>query len=266
MFSNVLKKVQKPKAQVKSELVDKRVRKGGAGAARAEPASSGSQDTVTNVEEVVKLLAKLSLTTARDVALLKSATMSVCLFRHEMAPTVVNTMKETSNGYHQRVKQLSPKQQQQECGPHVYVWLALCEMLMQTDEKNKAAVLAHQRAIELEVEEMVADKKEAEKEAREAAGKSGKAMVDMEVEEESEMKERMMKECVERVVPLVRLATAFDKNLMKVEGIAVEHALPVMKGLFRLLCVQAKGQMKHSVAPRGDLERKLAKYLQSVAR
>eukprot|EP00929_Paragymnodinium_shiwhaense_P098952 TRINITY_DN60487_c0_g2_i1.p2 TRINITY_DN60487_c0_g2~~TRINITY_DN60487_c0_g2_i1.p2 ORF type:complete len:249 (+),score=85.02 TRINITY_DN60487_c0_g2_i1:117-863(+) len=193
--------------------------------------------------ELLAQVAKLSLSTARQVATLNSITIDAILVQKLKVEEITTGLKEISKAYFDSTKNKSPQERNTFGSPHIYIWHELlsivCKMANNEDHKPTIA------AIKAHVEDL---------DNRTNAEVQGKDVADL---------QHIKREQTQMQVKVCKYGKCWNQDLMKLEcsTVAGTTARAAQEAVYNFLREKAGGTIKTGQAPRGDLERKIGKKL-----
>eukprot|EP00929_Paragymnodinium_shiwhaense_P113574 TRINITY_DN81858_c0_g1_i1.p2 TRINITY_DN81858_c0_g1~~TRINITY_DN81858_c0_g1_i1.p2 ORF type:complete len:271 (-),score=74.59 TRINITY_DN81858_c0_g1_i1:369-1127(-) len=214
--------------------------------AKSNGKGAGSGD---RMEALVNNVARLALSTARDVSVLNAAVLGTVLFQKEtpVAAAIIKLTKDTTTAYAARCKEVPASEKAAMGSPHVFVWLELIanlpEILNSVQVKfDPKVVEMHQAQLADLKNSFVAEQKMEETAATRAA--------------------------VASLVKVFKEQKCWDPTKHKVT-FAVEKkstAEPIINLFATTLILNAGGIMKMGQAPMTDAERKIRAALEKVGR
>eukprot|EP00929_Paragymnodinium_shiwhaense_P061209 TRINITY_DN30565_c0_g1_i3.p2 TRINITY_DN30565_c0_g1~~TRINITY_DN30565_c0_g1_i3.p2 ORF type:complete len:289 (-),score=85.48 TRINITY_DN30565_c0_g1_i3:966-1832(-) len=204
--------------------------------------SHGKSAEKDSIQELLAMVAKLTLQSARDIAVIKSVVMRVALFNKEDT-LIPQEVKTATTGYANTVKELAHEQKEDFGPPHPFIWHVLMQIIGKVDggQKYKDCIAhvqdIHSRALELQKTE------------------NGKDLA------------WCMRALYAEQVKVVRISRTWNAKVMKMEVAVTEGSLAqkAMLDLMTHLKTEAKAKIKHGAAPKSDLERKVARMVAVVA-
>eukprot|EP00929_Paragymnodinium_shiwhaense_P038510 TRINITY_DN20336_c0_g1_i1.p2 TRINITY_DN20336_c0_g1~~TRINITY_DN20336_c0_g1_i1.p2 ORF type:complete len:246 (+),score=100.67 TRINITY_DN20336_c0_g1_i1:71-808(+) len=233
------------------------VKRSGAGSGDKPPSSKkGRQEEKDKdkVDDLTVLVAQLTLSVAREQALLKSILVTVVLIDRntELGKAVANTVKDTHKAYNEQIKEMDAEARASFGSPHIFVFLAFLQVLMQHAVSKK---LTHfEKTFKVLKDNMDSQVEEMFK------GRPMGAKV------EGDPKDAVVRELVTCKVKVCRVLKCFAPHLARVE-LCMDAQWQEMKDTFvKMLAAEAKGQVRHGQAPKADLERKIAKRIGAGAK
>eukprot|EP00929_Paragymnodinium_shiwhaense_P072313 TRINITY_DN36710_c0_g4_i1.p2 TRINITY_DN36710_c0_g4~~TRINITY_DN36710_c0_g4_i1.p2 ORF type:complete len:259 (-),score=95.10 TRINITY_DN36710_c0_g4_i1:540-1316(-) len=178
------------------------------------------------------MVTKLVLQLARQQATLEGTLVTTILFTKDNMQELINKAKDTTTSFFDKTKEMGADARQQLLSPHIFLWFEFLSHFQQHPE-----VRAHWSFL-------LAQQKEYKEKWN---------LVD----------EVALRVAVGNAVRFFRLNRTYNPKKMKLQmAITEETALGVGRLIQRILVTEAEGELKFGTAPKGDLERKLEKFVQ----
>lgn len=256
-----LKKQTRAKSEENAEVEPqaKHAKPAGKGAASAAstapPTPRPSAAAKKRDNEIVNLIARLSLGTARQVATLEAAIVTTVVFANEsMGAELVAELKDTTQAYTLQSKALPPQERSQFSAPHTFVWLSLTSFVETQLKKEPEANKEDLRIINLHFADIKA--KAAEHTQNDPDNEELKAMA--------------MRTVIALQVKICRSIKCYNPQQARIQ-INVERdrdctAYQVKGVVVRFLEKHCKGSTKSGPAPKSDLERRIQSHLDATGR
>jgi hypothetical protein len=226
-------------------------------AAKARAKTSGkatSGITEENLLSVVSDIAELTLVNSRDVAMLRSILVDVCLFySNEETLWLEKGYKAVTTTYQENLVNMSPEEKANSSSVHIFIWL---ECITNGVAAVLPEVMQHKAAIDKEVTEEIEKLHTAHtmnldmKDAVWTPPLAG-----------SDQLNKIVRTILERQVKVFRKMSCHKAKQWRLEAQATETAKPAVDAIMRLLVEKGEGEMRYQQAPRGKLERKIGKAL-----
>ena len=197
---------------------------------------------------IITLIGKLSLGTARETAMIKSAILQVCLFdkqpTNKALPKLEEAAKAATAAYAAKAKTLSQPEKATFGSPHIFAWAEFCKSTLMAAQMLKlaqpaATIEAHILDIETKAAKLVAD----------TNGKMELAAAARE-ETQNQVKVFRIQKCWNKELARLEMNTTYGTTAEK----AGDAILTVLKSAYG-------GVMKKSQAPKSDLERRLQAWI-----
>eukprot|EP00929_Paragymnodinium_shiwhaense_P092457 TRINITY_DN5237_c0_g3_i1.p2 TRINITY_DN5237_c0_g3~~TRINITY_DN5237_c0_g3_i1.p2 ORF type:complete len:285 (+),score=94.29 TRINITY_DN5237_c0_g3_i1:623-1477(+) len=180
---------------------------------------------------ILKMVTKMTLMHARELANLKAAVYHVILFKADLAKEILTTAKDVTTSFFTQMTSASPTEKKELLSPHIYVWLALMSMF-----KLEDPVQNHWQATKKDAKDIM----ELHKDVTPV---------------------KAMRMAVGQVCRVFRISKCYDKTMMRMEVMTTGHAMQAQEFLAKHLVVNAGGIRKYGSAPKGDLERRLERAI-----
>eukprot|EP00929_Paragymnodinium_shiwhaense_P101855 TRINITY_DN65042_c0_g1_i1.p2 TRINITY_DN65042_c0_g1~~TRINITY_DN65042_c0_g1_i1.p2 ORF type:complete len:315 (+),score=81.34 TRINITY_DN65042_c0_g1_i1:71-1015(+) len=212
-------------------------------AGKGGKAAKGGGRADKGEKEIIKQLAKLSLLNARQVAALSSAVICTVVFKkNEIGEGLVKRLKDVTMAYSLQVKEMKPELKASFSAPHIFVWSALLTYAKEHFKDNAELLQA-------------VDKHNTE--VTEAVKRSG-----YKVEQQDELKAYRRK-LIGLQVKICRVARCWATDLAKLELTTDNQstAHQVQVHLVKSFEKHMQGSVKQGMAPRGDVERRIQRYI-----
>eukprot|EP00929_Paragymnodinium_shiwhaense_P085828 TRINITY_DN46287_c0_g1_i1.p2 TRINITY_DN46287_c0_g1~~TRINITY_DN46287_c0_g1_i1.p2 ORF type:complete len:247 (-),score=89.82 TRINITY_DN46287_c0_g1_i1:248-988(-) len=204
-------------------------------------------DMLTAAVTDVAILASQS---AREVALVKSATVHTTVFSVKDsvdAMKVVDTLQATTKTYAAKTKEMMPAQRSQYGSPHVFVWFDLISTYAELTKGNDDLKRHHDK--------LTAHLQDLENQAN--------AMI---MENKTLDKQEALRTVVSKMVPICRLQRCWTDTNFKLEINTKDStsARDAENAVVTILVTTAKGHFKSGQAPRSNAERKVQGHLDKL--
>eukprot|EP00929_Paragymnodinium_shiwhaense_P072311 TRINITY_DN36710_c0_g1_i1.p2 TRINITY_DN36710_c0_g1~~TRINITY_DN36710_c0_g1_i1.p2 ORF type:complete len:257 (-),score=100.89 TRINITY_DN36710_c0_g1_i1:848-1618(-) len=219
------------RAEVSADKKKKKGEKKEAGGSDGEEVAAKVENPKNNKGQLA-MVTKLVLQLARQQATLEGALVTTILFTKDNMQELMTKAKDTTTSFFDKTKELGEGARQQLLSPHIFLWLEFLSHFQQHPE-----VRAHWSALLTQQKEY----------------KEKWNLVD----------EVALRVAVGNAVRLFRLNRTYNPKKMKLQmALTEETALGVGRLFQRILVTEAEGEIKFGTAPKGDMERKLEKFVQ----
>ena len=225
-------------------------------------------------DKMTVLLAKLALSQARELAMVKACLVHVVIFDKTtpLGKAISDQASATGKDYLATVKQLTPEKKQSFGSPHVFVWLDLVDKFTEqattlSCPSSADPMIQHDQELMKQVEIICQKEKAAAAQAVLAVGKQTGNPPPMPTwdptnnSEDKQYRALTVREVTAEQVKVCRVQKCYNPSMARLDLHVTPQYEPIRKIMFNLLCQHAKGQVKHSQAPKGDLERRIAKLM-----
>ena len=195
--------------------------------------------------QFVLQIAKLSLGSARELAMVKSIILEVVLFSNADCP-IKDAMKDVTSAFAEKAKASGPTEKASLGSPHLYVWYELMTLTKQILQDKGEAVMLLSIASHLE-------------DLDKCAENLMKEQAVVVVENADSVKQQFLRQAVASQVKVVRIRRCWNPEISRLEINVVENtsAVAAKAALIQMLVQFFKGQRKPDQAPRGNLERQI---------
>eukprot|EP00929_Paragymnodinium_shiwhaense_P057845 TRINITY_DN28973_c0_g2_i1.p2 TRINITY_DN28973_c0_g2~~TRINITY_DN28973_c0_g2_i1.p2 ORF type:complete len:293 (+),score=98.02 TRINITY_DN28973_c0_g2_i1:71-949(+) len=231
------------------------------GAAKKERGGTTKQ-TDPEVVSLVCSVARLSLTSSREIATIKSAILAVNIFQRETLPMgpLADKVKAVTEDYHEAAKRAAPNEKQAMGSPHVYAWLEAVGFLTQTlkDIQNKTEM-------EKRLEQLL---QQQDTKLMQVADEAVKAKPNVtEPAEQNKIKQEAIREAVASYCRVFRVMKCWNPKMARLEMHITGPEGSEMCGLLMgFMDKYAAGMTKVGQAPRSDTERRISKALDKMTK
>jgi hypothetical protein len=210
--------------------------------------------TEENLLSVVSDIAELTLVNSRDVAMLRSILVDVCLFYSNDATLWLEKgYKAVTTTYQENLVNMSPEEKANSSSVHIFIWL---ECITNGVAAVLPEVVQHKAAIDKEVTEEIENLRTAH-----TMNLDMKDTVWTSPVAGSDQLNKIVRTILERQVKVFRKMSCHKAKQWRLEAQATETAKPAIDAIMRLLVETGEGEMRYQQAPRGKLERKIGKAL-----
>lgn len=210
--------------------------------------------TEENLLSVVSDIAELTLVNARDVAMLRSILVDVCLFySNDETLWLEKGYKAVTTTYQENLVNMSPEEKANSSSVHIFIWL---ECITNGVAAVLPEVVQHKAAIDKEVAEEIEKLHTAH-----TMNLDMKDAVWTPPLPGSDQLNKIVRTILERQVKVFRKMSCHKAKQWRLEAQATETAKPAIDAIMRLLVEKGEGEMRYQQAPRGKLERKIGKAL-----
>eukprot|EP00929_Paragymnodinium_shiwhaense_P082643 TRINITY_DN43669_c0_g1_i1.p1 TRINITY_DN43669_c0_g1~~TRINITY_DN43669_c0_g1_i1.p1 ORF type:complete len:265 (-),score=79.89 TRINITY_DN43669_c0_g1_i1:113-859(-) len=236
------------KREASATAADERPNKTTRGKAGKGPPATGL--SAEESAELVKSVARLAVTTARDVASLQAVNfVTVLIDKNTQLGELVSTKaKATTTAYTEQARSLEGKQKGMLGSPHIFTWLARVDTMKEfaetSNRKEQAAIFTqHLNDINDKTELMM---------KQQANSNPDKA--------------QCMRIVTGTMVRFFRVSKCFDINRTKTQVNATPSTTgeAAVNAFVTMLVMQAAGQLRQGAPPKGEQERRVARLLDRV--
>eukprot|EP00929_Paragymnodinium_shiwhaense_P030401 TRINITY_DN17239_c0_g1_i1.p2 TRINITY_DN17239_c0_g1~~TRINITY_DN17239_c0_g1_i1.p2 ORF type:complete len:279 (-),score=120.03 TRINITY_DN17239_c0_g1_i1:389-1225(-) len=232
----------------------------GASTAKGSSKSGGGKKFSKDDKQFIQLvmnIAKLTVSTAREVSMLKAVVLTVTLFdREEAGGEFCARMKKVGEDYNNMTKTMTNHAKQELGSPHVFAWLEAVKFLQEKHNGSggEAAVLQAIKAYQLMVQDKIQLRIKDHKDFEQLAG-----------DEKIRYNQIYLREETARHCKCYRNVKCWNPKQSRLEfHMQDPEPSAVANYLVKWLVKEAGGIRKHSQAPRGDLERKIVRAMQEA--
>eukprot|EP00929_Paragymnodinium_shiwhaense_P050061 TRINITY_DN25238_c0_g2_i2.p2 TRINITY_DN25238_c0_g2~~TRINITY_DN25238_c0_g2_i2.p2 ORF type:complete len:239 (+),score=83.88 TRINITY_DN25238_c0_g2_i2:846-1562(+) len=199
-------------------------------------------------KDLVKLVARLSLTNARQAAQLTAATHEVMTFDKQdgVGKKIVETTKDITTTYAAQMKVATPEEKLALGSPHSFIWLGLIQVMQQEIDANVAELKIYSK-------EIIAWNAWLGEEKTRIVKENGTINEDL-----------ATRLATMSAIRTCRISKCWNPAMARIE-LAGSHAVPeagkVINTVMKLIEIRCKGTRRHGQAPKSDVERKIEKLL-----
>eukprot|EP00929_Paragymnodinium_shiwhaense_P056110 TRINITY_DN28091_c0_g2_i1.p2 TRINITY_DN28091_c0_g2~~TRINITY_DN28091_c0_g2_i1.p2 ORF type:complete len:284 (-),score=98.92 TRINITY_DN28091_c0_g2_i1:230-1081(-) len=202
--------------------------------------------------QLVMMMGRLTLSTAREVALIKSITMQVLLIPRKDTSEMLDRLKAVTVQYNEDVKAMSPPEKGRYPSPHTFLWLELLSILREGFKDRQPL----QAAIEKHFTELQALADEEFKNSKEGETKL------------LGLKKQFMMETVSYQVKVLKFLRCYNPAMCRLEANCTPNstAAVVLQEFIMLLKVKYSAEERPGQAPRGTLERRILRNMELLSK